>query len=115
MKVVVNRCFGGFSYSLEAARFMAARGNKIAKEEIAEWEARQIRPCKFSFDREWLGNDSDLKRTDPDLVAAVEELGSEKASGAYAKLEVVTIPDGIDWEIDEYDGMERVEEKHRSW
>ena len=54
------------------------------------------------------------ERDDPLLVQVVEELGKE-ASGQFAKLKVVIIPGGIDWEISEYDGHESIEEKHRSW
>jgi hypothetical protein len=54
-------------------------------------------------------------RSDPYLVGMVEELGSKAASGSCAKLKVVEIPDGIEWEISEYDGNESVEEKHQSW
>lgn len=53
-------------------------------------------------------------RSDPILVQTVEELG-EKANGSCAKLKVIEIPDDIEWEIDEYDGMESVRECHRSW
>jgi hypothetical protein len=28
---------------------------------------------------------------------------------------VVEIPDGIEWSIQEYDGLEWVAEKHRTW
>ncbi len=56
----------------------------------------------------------DLKRDDPDLVAIVEELG-EKASGRFAKLAVVEIPDDVEWGIEEYDGVEWVAEDHRTW
>jgi hypothetical protein len=45
---------------------------------------------------------------------AVEELG-DKASGQFAELVVVEIPDGVDYEIDEYDGNEHIAEKHRTW
>jgi hypothetical protein len=48
------------------------------------------------------------------LVQVVEELGKE-ANGNYAKLEIIEIPDDVDWEIDEYDGMEHIAEKHRTW
>jgi hypothetical protein len=47
-------------------------------------------------------------------VQAVEELG-DAANGDYAKLNVVEIPDGVDYEISEYNGVERVDEVHRSW
>jgi len=53
-------------------------------------------------------------RTDKNLIKVVEELG-EEASGKFAKLKVIKIPDGIKWVIDEYDGRESVEEEHRSW
>lgn len=53
-------------------------------------------------------------RSDPDLIAVVEELG-DTASGACAHLKIVEIPDDVKWEIDEYDGLETVREVHRSW
>ena len=56
----------------------------------------------------------EIERNDPDLIAVVKEFG-EKASGQRAKLSVVEIPNEIEWEINEYDGNETVEEKHRSW
>lgn len=54
------------------------------------------------------------KRDDPLLVQVIEELG-EEANGKFAKLKVVTIPGNVEWEISEYDGYEKIEEKHRSW
>jgi len=56
----------------------------------------------------------DIPRNDPALVQAVEELGAD-ADGDCAELKVVEIPDGVEFEIDEYDGMERIDEVHRSW
>jgi hypothetical protein len=53
-------------------------------------------------------------RSDPALIQVVEELG-EKTNGKYAEIKIVEIPDGVSWEISEYDGMERVQEKHQSW
>lgn len=53
-------------------------------------------------------------RADPLLVQVIEELGKE-ANGACAELKVVEIPDGVDYEIDEYDGLEHIAEKHRTW
>jgi len=48
------------------------------------------------------------------LVDVVETLGAE-ADGQYAELAVVEIPDGISYEIAEYDGIEHIAETHRSW
>ena len=56
----------------------------------------------------------DIERNDPAVVQAVEELG-DKANGEHAKLVVVNIPDGIEYSIEEYDGMEHVAEAHRTW
>ncbi len=53
-------------------------------------------------------------RTDPLLIQVIEELG-EDASGSCAELEVIEIPDGVQYEIEEYDGMESIHETHRSW
>ena len=48
-----------------------------------------------------------LKRNNPKLVSAVEEFGEDKASGFYANLRIVEIPDDYtDYYIDEYDGAE---------
>ena len=56
----------------------------------------------------------DMERNDPALVATVRELG-EEANDEYARLKVVEIPDDVNWYIEEYDGMETIHEKHRSW
>jgi hypothetical protein len=53
-------------------------------------------------------------RSDPLLVQVVEELG-EEANGSYAKLKIVEIPDDVEYTIDEYDGVEHIAEKHRTW
>ena len=84
MKVVINVCFGGFSVSKEVYERM---------------------------DKEWddYGYAFDDNRTNPDLIAVIEELGSERASGSCAKLKVIDIPDNAtDWEISEYDGSEEI-------
>ncbi len=30
-------------------------------------------------------------------------------------MQIVEIPDDVDWEVMEYDGMEHIAEKHRTW
>jgi len=109
MKVVINACFGGFSISKKAAVFMAENGCKQAEVELTESKGDNF--YGYGYGKEY--NDG-CDRTDPLLVLAVETLGQE-ASGMCAKLKVVEIPDGIEFEISEYDGYESVEEKHRSW
>ena len=56
----------------------------------------------------------DAFRCDPAVIQAVVELG-EEANGGFAELKVVEIPDGIDWTIEEYDGIEWIAEVHRTW
>jgi hypothetical protein len=92
MKVVVNRCYGGFGLSEKAYR---------------------------ELDLEWDGygyayNYGNKERTDPKLIEVVEKLG-EEANGEFAFLKVIEIPDDIEWFIDDYDGVETIREKHRSW
>jgi hypothetical protein len=64
----------------------------------------------------WGSNDEFEKkfRTDPNLIQAIEELGDE-ASGSCSTLKIVEIPDEVEWVIQEYDGMEWIAEKHRTW
>lgn len=108
-KIVINTCFGGFSISKNAAAFMAARGNTQALGELEESK-------RHGFHGYGYGNDfsNGYPRDDSDLVAAVETLGKE-ANGHCAELKIVEIPEGVEWEIADYDGKEAVEEKHRKW
>jgi hypothetical protein len=59
-------------------------------------------------------NDFREDRSNPILVQVVKELGDD-ANDRLAKLEVIEIPDGIEWEIDDYDGIETIRENHRTW
>lgn len=56
----------------------------------------------------------DVNRTDPDLVAVVEEMG-EDAGVFGSKLKVVDVPDDVRWYIHDNDGLESVHEEHRVW
>lgn len=89
MKVVINRCFGGFSLSEKAYEYLGI-----------PWDG--------------YGYEYTEDRANPKLVKCVEKLG-ENANGDFAELKVVDIPDDIEWTIEEYDGMEEVSEKHRTW
>jgi hypothetical protein len=89
MDIAINKCFGGFGLS------------KAAYEELGiKWDG---------FGYKYSDN-----RTDPDLIRVIRKLGP-KASGQMASVEIVTITDDVEWEIDEYDGVETVHEVHRSW
>jgi len=55
-----------------------------------------------------------IPRDDPLLVEVVRGMGAA-AYSAFSKLQIVAIPSDVTWEILDYDGVERVVEKHRSW
>lgn len=57
----------------------------------------------------------DIPRDDPCLIQVVETMGVSKASGRYAELKIVEIPDKIEWRIEEYDGIEHVAQAHQTW
>lgn len=145
MKIVINTCFGGFGVSTEALKELIKRGSKAVEAMAVQnyyggegvfretWRAeyeKDLARCAdcgdgylaHSFlhtlykDGMVYSLDYDEKfRSDPALVAVVEEMGSEKASKPISKLKVVEIPDGTEWGIHEYAGMEHVEEKHQTW
>lgn len=153
MKIVINRCYGGFSLSPRAVQRMAEIQGKpcyfftcdvstgihtpaeIEKISGLFWQAFSVpnpdevlgyqkRDWHEMSDEEKVASNQryesirleqrDQNRADPLLIQVVEEL-KEVANGRCADLKIVEIPDGVEWEIDEYDGMEHVAEKHRTW
>lgn len=136
MKIVINNCHGGFGLSEKGMlRYAELKGIKVyvvpgkygltdyltvppenVTPPLADWHKATLAQKQASNEAHSAEHlyDRNIKRDDPDLVRVVEELGKE-ASGRYARLEVVEIPDGVDWEIEEYDGSEWVSEKHRRW
>lgn len=140
MEIVINKEYGGFKLSLIAIeKYLKLKGKeahfykmefingkrtyrKTNKEEVIflycftknfgkkfkdedisneEWD-------KYSFDS------SDVARNDKDLVNVVKELG-EKANTRFSSLKVIQIPNNVEWIIEEYDGLEWVAEKHKTW
>jgi len=55
------------------------------------------------------------ERNDPILLQVMREIGESEASGKMAELKIVNIPDGVAWEIYDYDGIETAHETHASW
>ena len=91
-RVVINRCYGGFSLSDLAEKLYRKRAGIT--------------------DDNWYSGD--VERDDSILVSIVRELGAA-ANGSCAKLKIVEIPAEVEWQIEEYDGREWVAEKHRIW
>jgi len=137
MKVVVNRRYGGFGLSHEAELMLVGKcrhGRLIPQERYfggtknrpLPWEKEMARSQESALfavtvvdgmvclDDHRSTLEGPQSRSCPQLVAVVESLGN-KANGKFAALVVVEIPDGIDYEIEEYDGHESIHEQHRSW
>lgn len=139
MKVILNKCYGGFDVSDEGYQLYAKKKGlqlytyeanvsdfdlldkvETPHRSLLTWYftkdfGETVRRDSFATD-DW-GNSLRLDgdcRTDPVLIEVVEELG-EKASGGFGKLFVVDIPDDVDYEIIEHDGYETLHESHRQW
>jgi hypothetical protein len=138
MKVVINNCHGGFSLSDAAVeRYLELKGIK-AYPELAQWgvtkywlveHAERVADVtteqwntmtleeRRSYNEQCsaqLFYPQSIPRDDTTLVQTVEELG-KSAGGRFADLKIVEIPDDVEWEIEEYDGLEWVAERHRTW
>lgn len=108
--------------------------NSISIEDIGErefmWTAFSVSNPEEHLPKEKIGEDGTYKayneayekicldnrpseRHNKNLIKVVEELG-KKANGICAELAVVEIPDGTDYRIDEYDGLETIAEG-RTW
>jgi hypothetical protein len=140
MKVVINRCYGGFSLSHEAVmRYFEIKGITVYPEQGEGvwkfWTYWTVKPedrieskegedfYKMPLEDRAAYNkthseqtiyDREIERNDPALVQTVEELG-HKAWGEHAELAVIEIPDYVDYVVEEYDGMEHIAEAHRTW
>lgn len=94
-KIVINCEYGGFSLSKKAI------------------DLYKILTCAPE-DKIFYYEGADINRSDETLVRVVQDLGAE-ASGSYAALKVIEVPDDVEWHIEEYDGLECVAENHRKW
>lgn len=94
MKILVNRCWGGFT----PAHALKTWGEKFGKRD--PWGDEVV----WEYGEGYIAN-----RTNPNAIRIVEELGSEAISGASSRIEVVEIPDNAtDWAMDNYDGIESI-------
>lgn len=141
MKVVINTCYGGFSLSRKGVmEYAKLKGIKLygwiddISKNVYKEEATLDNPhmlihyCTIPFDsekeykqyrekhpkEEIYFSHRYIERNDTCLIKVVEKL-KKKANGNSAELKVVEIPDGIEWEIEQYDGREWIAEKHRTW
>ena len=131
-KIVINKCFGGFGLSPVAVlKLGEKKGLKLypyqhcyiqrcykrASDNLAftYYSTKDLGEETETIPSEYFFSKDNIDRSDPDLVDVIEELGVDRASGLYANLKIVEIPDDVEWIITDYDGIEQVEEKHRVW
>ena len=116
MKVVINCDFGGFGLSDQAFEMFMDRKQIKWEKVINKYGDSDYFHAGHVDDQEYYLSHYDLieSRSDPDLIAVVEELGVY-ANGRYAELKIVEIPDDIKWHIEDYDGRECIAEDHRRW
>lgn len=124
-KIVINKCYGGFGLSQRAVmEYARLKGITLYADTSSSLVTHyytvpldEVKRCEQegteSFNSVYF-SDIDIERDDPFLVQVVEQLG-EDANGEFARLKIVEIPDGVEWTIGEYDGIEHIAEVHRTW
>lgn len=116
MRVVINGDYGGFGLSRKAFHRLRELGHPLALEEADLGEPWKNRPTEVRESMSGLDVFChDIDRTDPLLLQVIDEIGEAEASSPLATLRVVEVPDDVEWEIDDYDGVETIHEVHRSW
>ena len=118
MRVIINRCYGGFGLSDKALeRYALLKGMNIVKQKEKSFGDSAYWLDGIEDDDHYFSSYSlhcNECRTDDVLIRVVEELGQE-ANGFCADLRIVEVPDDVEWFIAEYDGIEWVAEEHRTW
>lgn len=138
-EIIKNACFGGFSLSDAAYQWLIdnkgwkvivydseleeqhkrktglynLHQNEEGKNYIFSWNLKKEYSIlgKYSY----CGSTSTVDfRSNPDVIEVVKTL-KKKSWGSCAELEIVKVPVGIEVEIDEYDGLESIDEVHQSW
>lgn len=111
-KIAYNDCFGGFSLSDEAVKLGRRLSNNpmwngacFPGEVYSDGSVKGDEYASLLSDSHHL--DDSIKRTDPILIAVIEQLGS-KANGRCADLKIIEVAYGAKYRIDEYDGNENV-------
>lgn len=100
-KVVYNSEYGGFGLSVQAIEWLAAKGHPQSLAVMAQ----DPNPSNWYL--------HEVDRDDPLVVECIEELGKD-ANGECARLRVFYVAPGYNWDIDEYDGLEKVKTWPRS-
>ena len=116
MKIAINTQYGGFGLSDEAFEALLKRKGIEFEKVDTTFGCSNYYAKGHANDDEYFISQYEYyePRNDPDLIAVIEEFG-DNAHGWAASLKVVEIPYGVAWQIEEYDGLEHIAEKHRTW
>lgn len=122
MKVILNRKFGGFGLSQKVLERLKEQGWTVTNfteehKPIDQNADLLFKPIgtTYGYVREgllyvnwWKHQENNNEfRTNPQIIAVVEELGIE-ANGDSALLEIEEVDNDYYWEIKSHDGMEKI-------
>jgi len=139
MNIVINDKFGGFGLSYKGVmKYAEIKGIKLyafvdGRNEagnldfhapkvsydgtedvfVIHYSKKPLRDGKY-YEEDSYFSPSDIERTDTALIETIKLLKA-KANGHCASLKIIEIPDNIDWQVEEYDGLEHIAEKHQTW
>ena len=94
MKIVINSCYGGFDLTPDERILIASKAPELLVDGRLDIHL--------------------IPRHHPALVEAVERF-AEEPHDPYAELEVIEVPDGIEYDILDNDGIETVYEIGHAW
>lgn len=139
MKIILNKCYGGFGVSPDGyKKYCEKKGlpcfvydAKIgdfytfvktdSPSDYARYSTKDFGNIISANDFYALTAKNDCQvylsrdyRTDPVLIEVVEELGDE-VNTFYSRLIIVDIPDDMNYVIDDYDGIETLHERVQVW
>lgn len=137
MKIILNKCFGGFGLSAKAYKLYCEKKGLECYfyKTVGLHTYKKIdfdNACKTSYfycftkdlgKTTTICSDDNAKydlhlnkslREDKTLIEVVEELREEANSWA-SRLVIVEIPDNLNYVIDDYDGFETLHEKVQEW
>lgn len=140
MQVLINRCYGGFNISGQVLFELIENKSELIKvHKFNEWftSTHEYETDAYKeFKPDWLinsweniiinnitklvyrlneGDDPIKFRSNKELINIFNKLGKEKFSGPFADIQLIDIPDNIEVKLSEYDGVEWIAEKHRTW
>ena len=104
MKVLINKCYGGFGFSHEACKLWLERNNISFTETKDNYGDPQ-----FIIDNDISYVPHLISRDDSTMIQIFEEKGSEFVSANFSELILIEILDGCQYRIEEYDGMEYID------